>query len=105
MTSPTADHHDAGKPAVEFLPPRASMAVGQVMGYGELKYPRKIPDEPNYLHGVGVTPLKLLGSTLRHCFRYMAGEWLDQESGLPHLAHAAADAMMALEVELKRGRQ
>lgn len=100
----TADHHDAGKPAVELLPPRATLQVGRVMGYGEDKYPRKIEEEPNYLHGVGVRPAKLMGSVLRHVLHYLAGEWLDQESGLPHLAHAAADAMMALEVELKRGR-
>lgn len=40
---------------------------------------------------------------LRHWFEYKAGEVLDQDSGLPHLAHMAWNALAILTLTLSKG--
>jgi hypothetical protein len=96
---PGADHFDAGKPMLDLVPPWALIEVAAVMTYGEGKYVRPDPDgPPNYLVGKGVKPAKLYGSALRHLNAILRGELNDHESGIAHLAHAAANCMMSLEV-------
>ena len=83
---------DAGKPRCDLLPPRAMLAVGQVLEYGARKYAadswKQVPDGK----------MRYLGALLRHLFAYMVGERLDPESKLPHLAHAACNALFILEL-------
>lgn len=38
-------------------------------------------------------------AVIRHALRYLDGETLDPETGLPHLDHAATRAMMGREVD------
>jgi hypothetical protein len=38
-------------------------------------------------------------AVIRHAMRYLNGETLDPETGLPHLDHAATRAMMGREVD------
>ncbi len=95
MTSDVGDFikHDAGKPALELLPPLALIEVGKILAYGAQKYAahnwRKVNDRARYT-----------GATLRHLFAYMAGEDNDPESGQPHLAHVATNALFMLECDL-----
>jgi hypothetical protein len=40
--------------------------------------------------------MRYLGSIARHCTHVCRGQWLDSESGLPHLAHVAYNALILL---------
>lgn len=84
-------HYDAGKPRVDLLPIGGLFAVAEVMAYGARKY-----GERNWQSGIQHS--KLVGSCLRHVFKRLRGEVLDDESGLPHLAHAAANLLMVLDM-------
>lgn len=89
-------HFDAGKPAYQLLPPFGLHEVARVASYGEQKYGAwnwaDYADEWNWLD--------LIGSLLRHTFAFLRGEWTDPESKLPHMAHAAFNALMILDLYL-----
>lgn len=91
--------HDGDKPRTDLLPPSSLMDTARVMGFGATKY-----GEDNYLRGDGLEPRRLVGAAMRHLLQHLMGEAVDAESGLPHLAHAAASCLMALEVVSARGR-
>lgn len=64
------------------IDPRAILTVAEVAGFGEQKYSRL-----NYLKGY---PWSLSFDAMqRHMLLFWAGQDNDDESGLPHLAHAA----------------
>lgn len=84
-----AKHFDGGKSRVDLIPCDALMSVGEVFAYGAEKY-----GEHNWENGLPWG--KLFGSTLRHLFKWATGEDRDDESGLPHLSHAATDVLMLL---------
>jgi len=65
----------------DLLPVWALEEVARVYAYGAIKY---APD--NWL--LGYSWRWSLGALLRHIYRFMAGEDIDPESGLHHLAHA-----------------
>ena len=79
--------HDANKSRVDLLPPRALRIVADVLTFGAKKY-----SEEN-------GPKRYLRAALSHTLDHMAGERLDPESGLPHLAHAACLLLFILELE------
>jgi len=86
--------HDAGKPALELLPFRALVVVGDVLRYGSLKY------EPgNWKRGAAWS--RYLGAALRHVFAWASGESNDIETGLSHLAHAVCCLLFLMEYELR----
>jgi hypothetical protein len=82
--------YDAGKPRLDMIPVLPLFYVGQVFAFGASKYSSR-----NWVHGNSFT--RCLGALLRHVFRCLAGEWLDPESGLPHLAHAAFWTLVIME--------
>lgn len=82
---------DQGKPALAYLPVRALEQVGAVMTFGAKKY-----GGFNYLGGLSYT--RLLSAAMRHIFSFLQGKDLDEESGLPHWAHAAACLLMLGEM-------
>lgn len=90
MSGEEATKHDAGKPRMDLLPPRALLAVGSVMAHGARVY-----GEHNWRRGM--TYGRLAAAALRHLAAWLDGEDADPESGLPHLAHAAASVLMLLE--------
>lgn len=65
----------------DLLPWAALEQVARVYGYGATKY------EPDNWRK-GYSWRLNLGALVRHISRFACGEWLDIESGLPHLAHA-----------------
>lgn len=82
---------DAGKCRPSLLPMAALFEVLAVLEYGAAKYEaegwRNVPNaEPRYLN-----------AAMRHLMLRLAGEKLDRESGLPHLAHAACCLLFVLE--------
>lgn len=84
--------HDAGKPGVHLLPPLALVEVARVLDYGAAKYSadgwRKVDKRSRYV-----------AAAMRHLLAYQAGEDVDAESGLPHLAHAACCALFLVECQ------
>lgn len=95
MSPPVAPvpRHDAGvkddhaKPRMALLPFGALEWVAKVMTYGARKYAK----------GNWVTledaEERYASAMLRHYTAWQQGEMLDEESGLPHVAHLACDAL------------
>lgn len=79
--------HDTGKARVDLVPVEGIMAAARAFGYGAEKY------SPWNWAG-GLAWLRLYGATLRHLFAWVAGEAVDEESGLHHLDHALASLLM-----------
>lgn len=71
------------------LDPVALIYVGRVAGMGAEKY-----GTYNYLHGYDWS--LAFNAMMRHALLFWAGEDLDEESGLPHVAHAAWHALALL---------
>lgn len=92
--SPTAFRKaDHGKPRTDLLPPRAMLLLADVLGFGAQKY-----GGDNWRAGGPLARPRYIAAALRHIFALMAGEWVDEESGLPHLGHAMACLAFAFEL-------
>ena len=89
--------HDAGKPRLDLLPWGAVLACADALTYGAERY-----GEGNWtrLHD---GKRRFLAASLRHIVAYARGEWLDSESGLPHLGHAIASLMFVFELAERDG--
>lgn len=88
----TGTKYDGSKPRMGLVPPIATLAVAEVMTHGAAKY-----GIHNYLGGMNHS--RLHDAALRHLNAWVRGEGADPDSGLPHLAHAAASVMMMLELQ------
>lgn len=75
---------------------RAFEAVGDVGTYGAIKY------APHGWETVPDAERRYLDAMLRHLLRHLQGEQLDDESGLRHLSHMAWNALVILEMELRK---
>jgi Domain of unknown function (DUF5664) len=83
-------HKDEGKLGLQYILAMSGLdSLARVGDYGAKKY-----DQWNYTKGMSW--MKLLGSCSRHLISFIRGEDLDLESGLPHLAHLAFDALILL---------
>jgi len=78
---------DDNKPRMDLLDSCFLIAVAQVLTFGAEKY-----GDHNWRGGLKYS--RLAAATLRHFFAWLAGNDLDKESGLSHLAHAACCIMM-----------
>ena len=87
--------YDAGKPRLDLLPWDAVLACGETLAYGAQKY-----GEDNWSR-VPNGRARYLAASLRHIVAFAQGEWLDAESGLPHLAHALTSLMFLYELASK----
>lgn len=83
---------DQEKVPLELLSGEALTEIGKVLQFGAKKY-----SEWNWAHGINYT--RVLGAILRHVFAYLQGEDKDKETGLSHIAHAAAECMFILHYE------
>ena len=91
---------DAGKPmaglmATDFA--NALLAVSEVTTFGAKKY------APRSWSTVPAAADRYRDALYRHLLAAAAGEKTDQESGLPHAAHAAWNALALLELEIRKG--
>jgi hypothetical protein len=68
------------------LDPDALLAVAEVAGFGTQKYARL-----NYMKGFAWS--LAFDALMRHSLEFWAGREIDEESGLPHMAHAIWQAM------------
>lgn len=88
---------DAGKTRLDLVLggfPHALMGVGEVGTFGANKY---TDDGWKY---VARGQQRYTDAMLRHYFKYKQGEKVDSDSGLPHLAHLAWNALAILELQL-----
>ena len=86
-----ASHKSEGKPQVGDMDSLFILEMGAILTQGLAKYPNDPDGMPNWYKGGSYR--SFCASILRHAARLAAGEDLDEESGLPHAAHIAIDAM------------
>jgi len=72
---------DQEKIRLDLIPPEMLEEVGKVLTFGAKKY-----GEDNWLEGMSWS--RLYGATLRHILAFWMGQDNDEETKLPHLAHA-----------------
>lgn len=93
------------KPRPELLPPGPLLEVCRVLAYGAKKYTRNGQDGADNWALVANGRSRYLGAALRHIFARLRGEILDNESGLPHLAHAATCVLFSMGHEEREAAQ
>ncbi len=76
---------DSGKSRLDLVVPAWLLEVGHVLSHGAIKYAAN-----GWQH---VDAERYHAALLRHMLAYMAGEQLDPETGLHHMAHLACSAM------------
>jgi hypothetical protein len=81
---------DDGKLRYDLTPSIAIEGLAAVLTYGAKKY------KPNNWRSVD--PQRYVGAFERHWQAYMRGELIDNESGLPHLAHCMTNLAFLLEL-------
>lgn len=95
-TEPQDLKADMGKARYDLIPPMALEAVAYACAYGVTKYPD--PERPwQTTIDRGVRYGRLFAAVMRHMWAWWRGEENDAESGMPHLACAAWNAMWLLE--------
>ena len=86
---------DEGKLRYNQLPPRSLEELAKVFHFGAEKY-----GDGTYLNVPNLHD-RYMSAAFRHLQAYRMGEGLDKESGLHHLAHAAACMMIMIEADEK----
>ncbi len=72
---------DHGKPQLNLIPTVALVEMGKVLAFGAQKY-----DRGNWAKGLATS--RYFDAAQRHLLAWNAGENVDPESGISHLAHA-----------------
>ena len=73
---------DENKLRHDLIPPFAYLELIKVYTFGVKKY-----DDWNWAKGIKYS--RIIGALLRHTFYWLAGEKIDPETGIHHMAHAA----------------
>ncbi len=81
---------DDDKERFDLIPPGPLFALTQTYTYGARKYADR-----NWERGLKWG--RVFAAIMRHLWKFWRGEACDEESGLPHLAHAAWGCMTLLE--------
>lgn len=84
---------DAGKNRLDLVFPILIEEVGRVRTYGTQKY----GDSENW-KTIANPIQRYTAAAMRHFEAFRKGEFIDPESGLPHLAHCACNLMFLLEL-------
>lgn len=85
---------DAGKLRHSLIPPGTTEAVLQVLEHGAAKY-----GDHNWME-VDDAETRYYDAAMRHLLAWWSGDLLDDESHLPHLAHAIASLTFLLAMGL-----
>lgn len=84
--------YDNAKPRISLIPAVALWEESKVLTFGAQKY-----ESHNWRKGIYYE--RLINAALRHLLSFSAGENLDPESGLHHLAHARCCLGFLMEYE------
>lgn len=82
--------YDEGKRRLSLLPTGPLEEVVRVLEFGANKY-----GDYNWRNGMNWS--RVIDAVLRHIFKWLQREENDEESGLPHLAHAACGLLFLLQ--------
>lgn len=94
VTSETGGMKNQKRAQLSAIDPQALRILAEVAGHGSEKY-----DRHNYLKGYDWS---LSADALqRHFLAFQGGEDLDPESGLPHMAHAAWQALALVSFQTR----
>ena len=85
-----ARKYDNEKERFDLIPPGPLLELARVYTYGAGKYADR-----NWEKGLAWG--RIFAAIMRHLWKFWRGEWVDDESGLPHLAHAAWGCFALLE--------
>ena len=80
---------DHGKPRMDLLDPYAITKLAEVLTFGAQKY-----EAHNWRKGIAYS--RLTAAALRHMTQFMNGQDYDEETGLPHPAHAMCCMMFLI---------
>lgn len=92
---------DLGKLRYDLLPFDAVDEVVAVLNYGINKYPK--PEENWRVNSSREDIKRYEAALLRHMSLHMQGELMDEESGLPHMAQVATNALFIIALRRKYG--
>lgn len=81
ITPPAGTKYDTDKVPLDLLDPQALEGLAKVLQFGANKYAAH-----NWRGGIAYS--RLTAAMLRHMFKILEGEYIDPESGLPHIDHA-----------------
>ena len=73
---------DSGKPSLGMIPPSFTIGVAEVLTHGAQKY-----STGNWMRGMSFSDIA--DAIESHLSKWKLGQELDDDSGLPHLHHAA----------------
>ena len=90
--------HDTEKARWDLLPLDAVAPVVDVLTFGAKKY------APDNWKTVPEWDRRYYAAAMRHLVAWSQGEWLDPESGLPHLAHANCCILFLTSLAQERER-
>jgi len=79
--------HDQGKYRYDLITPESLADLAAVLTMGAAKY------EANNWQKVDQAESRYYAALMRHVEAFRRGEYLDKESGLPHMAHAMCNCM------------
>lgn len=82
--------HDAEKLRYDLIPTYPLMMLAAVYTFGAQKY-----DDRNWEKGISHS--RIIAAIERHVQAHKAGNYLDEETALPHLAHAAWGCLALME--------
>lgn len=85
--------HGVSKPGISNVPPVGMLEVGRVMAVGAAKY-----GPMNWRHA-DVSSSIYYDAAMRHLFQWWDGLEADEETGISHLAHAAACLLILLDAK------
>lgn len=93
-----ANKDKKNKVPVELVPPYFIISIAEVLEFGAKKY-----GAWNWLEGRPWTEIS--GAAMRHLYKWMQGEDIDKESGLPHLSHCVTNLMFLTIWQLNKKGQ
>lgn len=96
MTNPIGVKRDDGKPRFSLLPLDALNSVIAVLEFGARKY------APGNWEHVDNADDRYFDAAMRHLLAWRSGEWLDSETGEPHLASVVCCVLFVLAIGLRR---
>jgi hypothetical protein len=85
--------NDENKLRVDLVPPEVIEALAEILTFGSKKY-----EANNWMKGIDYS--RVYGAVQRHLLAWRKGEYIDCESGKPHLWHALCELSFLLYYEI-----